>query len=117
MRYVLIALLLALVGCGGDEEEGTVVDCSVATNWTTVGAPFVYTWCTPCHSPSLETLEDRQGAYPNINFGTYEDVVALSGAIENVIFEDAANPMPPGGGPSPEELDAVAEWIACGMPE
>ena len=116
MRYVFIALLLALAACGA-EEEGTAVDCSVATNWTTVSAPFLYTWCTPCHSPSLETLEDRQGAYQNINFGTYEDVVALSGAIENVIFEDAANPMPPGGGPSAEELDAVAEWIACGMPE
>ena len=118
MRYLLLVLLMVLTACG-EEENGTTVDCSVSTNWTTVGAPFVYTWCTPCHSPSLDTLEDRQGAYPSVNFGTYDDVINHADRIEEVIYRPvgSAGTMPPGGGPSAEELDAVAEWIACGMPE
>ena len=122
----MFLVLLTQIACGAEEQASVdtadtgntpePVDCSVATNWTTVGAPFVYTWCTPCHSPTLETAEDRQGAYPHVNFGTYEDVIAYADRLEAVIFGATAT-MPPGGGPSAEELTAMDAWIECGLPE
>ena len=51
----------------------------------------------------------------------------LKDAQATVIFSDAdriearvfleSNPMPPAGGVPEEELEAVAEWLDCGMPE
>ena len=126
MRSFMFVVLMAQLACGEGEQTDTsnqgadtipeAVDCSVATNWTTVGAPFIYTWCTPCHSPTLESAADRQGAYPHVNFGTYEDVITHSERLEAVIFGATAT-MPPGGGPSADELTAMDAWIECGLPE
>ncbi len=111
-------MLLMLLACGKDgSDSGTVaaVDCAEVTTWGTVGAPFIYTWCTPCHSPTL-TGDERQGAPEGVDFATYADVVAYADRIEDRVFSDTA-PMPPAGGPSPAELEDVAAWLSCGLPE
>ena len=122
--------VLVLAGCGKDEETGTVdsgvdSECAESYNWTTVGAPFVYTWCTGCHSSYLvepDTGADtgwdpRQGAPDSLNLDTLEDVCREIDRIEERALHSPDNPMPPGGGPTDEELEALAAWIACGPPE
>ena len=112
-------MLWILLACGGDKGADSAVvepvDCAEVTNWTTVGAPFIYTWCTPCHSETL-TGADRQGAPEGVDFATLEDAQAYADRIEARVFAES-NPMPPAGGVPEEELEAVAEWLDCGMPE
>ena len=69
------------------------MDCATETNWTTVGAPFVYTWCTPCHSPTL-TGADRQGAPEGVDFATLADVQGQAAAFEARVFAESGM-MPP----------------------
>lgn len=92
------------------EEEPAPVDCS-GYDWDTVGAPFVYTWCTPCHA---EGASDRSGAPPGVDFDTLEGVLAWLDEVEQraVIDRD----MPPMGGPFDADVDAFAIWLACGAP-
>lgn len=115
-------LLILLLACNPDPDDtasiavsDTAQDCADVTNWTTVGAPFVYTWCTPCHSAKLDG-DARQGAPAGMNFSGYSDVVAYADRIEARVFSEGA-PMPPAGGPTAEELADVAAWLSCGLPE
>ncbi|MFT5682962.1 MAG: putative membrane protein [Myxococcota bacterium] len=111
-------MLWILLACGGDksaDDTAEPVDCAQVTNWNTVGAPFIYTWCTPCHSPTLSG-EDRQGAPEGVDFGEIEDVWDYADRIEARVFAQSS-PMPPAGGPTETELAELADWIACGLPE
>ena len=111
-------MLWMMLACGGDSADSAVVepvDCAEVTTWSTVGAPFIYTWCTPCHSSTISGA-DRQGAPEGVSFGGLEDVQAWADRIEVRVFAES-NPMPPAGGLSAEELEAVAAWIECGLPE
>ena len=114
-------MLWMLIACGGSsgsdsaEAADEPLDCTETTSWASVGAPFVYTWCTPCHSPTLSG-DDRQGAPDGVDFGSYEDVLTYADRIEDRIFNEAA-PMPPAGGPTEAELAAMATWLECGLPE
>ena len=126
MRWVCsVAVLgLCLAGCKGKGETAAPADtaapaydpaCEEVYTWTTVGAPFVYTWCTPCHAVGLAE-EDRQGAPLGVDFDTYDDVVQWISRIEDrALSTDPDAWMPPAGGPSEEELAVVAAWIACGV--
>ena len=112
----MLWIFLACGGSGADSAAETEpVDCTIATTWTTVGAPFVYTWCTPCHSPVL-TGADRQGAPEGVDFATLADVQGRAASFEARVFAEAGM-MPPAGGPSEAELEAVAAWLDCGLPE
>ena len=114
----LFALSLLATACKGepaDTADTGGVACDEITTWSTVGAPFIYTWCTPCHSPEL-TGEERQGAPVGVDFASYEDVLAWADRIEVRVFAEEAA-MPPAGGPEDDELAAVSDWIGCGWPE
>lgn len=113
---VLMVGILLVMGCGEDPVDTALADCAEDTNWTTVGAPFVYTWCTPCHSPDLKGADARQGATEGVNFASYDDVVSRADRFEIRVFAESG-PMPPTGGPSEADLAAVAAWLECGMPE
>ena len=112
-------MLWILLACGGDSSSDSAgdepVDCAEVTNWTTVGAPFIYTWCTPCHSATL-TGDARQGAPEGVDFATLEDVQAYADRIEARALSGTPT-MPPAGGPTDEDLAAVADWFTCGLPE
>ena len=112
-KATLITILL-LTACKEAEEPMDCPEDSFVTyeNFT---QPFMMTWCTPCHSSYLLTEEDRQEATEGVDFNTYDDVVKHSEYIQ--IFAVDTDAMPPAGGPSDDERDLLAEWIACGMPE
>ncbi len=94
-----------------------VMDCSESHTWATVGAPFMLTWCTPCHGPALAE-EDRQGAPMGLDFDTHAKAVAMQARIQARVLDSAGvSPMPPMGGPSDAELEALQAWLDCGMPE
>ena len=118
---------VVLSGCGGASKEArddTAVvpqdtsSCEDVYTWTTVGAPFVTTWCTPCHSPELLDTADRQGAPLNVVIDSPQTVRQWASVIALVIrSEDEDVRMPPAGGPTEEELLAFEEWLDCGAPE
>ena len=119
-----VLLLGAVVACGGDSPEGSTLKpldtgyavCSDVGSWSTVGAPFVVTWCAPCHSSDLLTEETRGGAPVGVDIQTYADVVRWEASIRAWALTDSPL-MPPTGGPSSAERERVEAWMDCGMPE
>lgn len=98
------------LGCDGAKSDPAPVDCE-GYDWDTVGAPFVYTWCTTCHAPSVQ---DRGGAPVGVDFDTYEGVLRFLSEVEQraVIDQD----MPPMGGPFEDDIADFSIWIDCGAP-
>jgi uncharacterized membrane protein len=111
----LIIAMLVLAGCKG--KEASIIECPEDSflTYENFGQPFMLTWCTPCHSSYLFTEEERQEAKEGVNLDSYEDLLTHSETIQ--IFAVDTDKMPPAGGPSDDERDLLAEWIACGMPE
>jgi uncharacterized membrane protein len=98
-------------GAGGPGVLAAEDSCAIHT-WASVGAPFVYTWCTPCHSSALSDAE-RQDAPVGTNFDHEQDVVASSSLIMLVMGADSSLPMPPAGGAPPEEVDEFLRYLSC----
>ena len=131
MRVSLIAVVLILSACedaGVTEAPGASMEpaapseetvtrqldpCETTTaSYETVGEPFMRTWCTPCHHTELDGA-DRPLGSESVNLDTYALVTQHLDRIEARALGE--NPtMPPGGGPSEEELERVAFWLECG---
>lgn len=124
-------LALTLVACRGETQPpddlggssgggDTAADASSGgedtelATYENFGDAFIRNWCRGCHSSQL-TGDDRSGAPDGIDFDTREDVEALADRIEARASGDSPT-MPPAGGPSPEELDLLARWLAAGVP-
>ncbi len=122
-RELLIAT--ALVACGTEYEPvesstTPVVPIDVdpdacETSYLTYdnfGEPFVLDWCRGCHSSSIPAGM-RQKAPLAINFDTLADV---QNRRDRVLARAASltATMPPAGGPTEEERQLLAEWLACG---
>jgi uncharacterized membrane protein len=108
----------APAGPQGSTPEDVVVGdtadaCSLRT-WDTVGAPFVATWCTPCHSSALPVAE-RSGAPSGVDFDTEADVLARLDRFQARALDAAGTPaaMPPSGGPDAALLARVQTWLDC----
>ena len=107
-------LLLACDGGGTLDPVGhsAVDDGCEGYDWDTVGAPFLFTWCTTCHS---STAADRHDAPVGVDFDTLADPRAWADRIEALAVDSRA--MPPAGGPRAEDLETFATWLDCGLPE
>ncbi len=128
-----VLLICVLAACGEkdspDDSTGASDSDAVygletcdAYTWETAGAPFVYTWCTACHSSYLEGYEERQCAPSGLNLDSLESVCGCLSWVGAVAIYDleAETPgliMPPTGGPTAEEMTAFQTWIDCGPPE
>ncbi|MEZ4317712.1 MAG: hypothetical protein R3F61_09410 [Myxococcota bacterium] len=79
--------------------------------WENYGKGHMDKHCNGCHSSLLVREELRNGAPLGIDFDTWEgnlqwaDRIYQRGAVEVS--------MPPGGGPSTEELRLLEEWLLC----
>jgi hypothetical protein len=112
------AALLALAGCGADPKDtgGPADDCdrSPPLDWHNFGKGFVDKHCNGCHSVLYEGGR-RQGAPVGVDFNTYEDVLSWRERIRarstTAVLDTPT--MPPGGGPSTEELARLEEWLSC----
>lgn len=109
---------LALTGVSGCDDTifGTKAstlyrDCDrePPLTYDNFGKGFLGLHCTGCHS-SLLKPEQRNLAPEGVDFDTLKGVLTWAERIED---RTLAQTMPPSGGPTPEELDRVAEWLAC----
>lgn len=103
---------LVLACRGGTLEVPDSGAACAGYDWDTVGAPFLFTWCTPCHAP---TAEDRHDAPEGVDLDTLEGARTWAARVEARAIDDRT--MPPAGGPRAEELAAFATWLDCGLPE
>ena len=115
--------------CASDETDSGLDDSGIKSIdtaeidecsdmiWTydNVGAPFMTTWCTACHSSDLDS-QYRAGAPDTVNLDTLEDVQQWNERILACVLNDDS-PMPPAGLPSEDDLSRLEEWLLCGAPE
>jgi len=112
-RAGLLSLALCVAGpaaCGSDTDPAC--DRSYL-RYENFGAPFLVSWCRPCHSAQLPP-DLRQDAPLDVNFDTVED--ARSWAHRIVLTTGSGGTMPPAGGPSDDERALLVEWLRCGGP-
>lgn len=119
IRILNFVGVVALFGCGTGETDAETREldpCETTTaDYTTVGAPFIQTWCTPCHHSEL-TGTGRPPGSESVNLDSFELVIEHLDRIELRALGD--NPsMPPAGGPSEDDLKRLTLWIECGAVE
>ena len=122
MRSWLSVLVLAMAtACGVDtapsSSDDTPTDPEVCEasylDYETFGAAFSASWCRGCHSSMIPDGE-RQHAPLGVDFDTEADLRTWQDRIR-VRATGNTPTMPPVGGPSTAERQALAEWIDCGM--
>ena len=128
--WTRIAFVLVLTGCaedpaakhtpGGDDTAGVDVCETSIVDYENFGQGFMMNWCTPCHSgvlaaPATDSADPRAGAPEGVDFDTHEDAVLWSDRVQ-ARATGSAPTMPPGGGPDPEDLLLLEEWLMCGTP-
>jgi uncharacterized membrane protein len=123
-RSAALALLLAACGtevphddgAGSGSDDHEMVDpnaCETSyLDYENFGAPFVIDWCRGCHSSAVPAGM-RQKAPADANFDTLEQVRTWKDKIAARATGASPN-MPPAGGPSEEERQLLAQWLACG---
>ncbi len=107
MRLPSSLLVLVLAACGTDADT----QCAT-TSYSTVGEPYIASWCRGCHSADLPASM-RQLAPAGVNFDTLADVRAQLASIQTSI---ANGTMPPEGGPSAQDTALMMTWLTCGAP-
>jgi hypothetical protein len=108
-----LAGLLALASCQGDREGGDpgVCESPAAPTWDNSAEGFVATWCQPCHTETLVTVVERQGAPPGTDFDTWSQVYTWR---ERIAERVELSEMPPRGGIPQNDVDLFLQWIDCG---
>lgn len=112
--------LLVLLGCQTEEAVDPLCDVAEPLTYETWGKGFIDTHCVGCHSSIIPPAQ-RRDAPAGIDFDTYRGILQWSERIEARALTDARAEddtvviMPPGGGPTPEELDMLEEWLYCGV--
>ena len=106
------AFFLAVLGCGGQEDTGSMdtgpcADAPLMT-YANFGRGFLTEYCQGCHA---STTLDRHEAPDTVTF----DTVSLAWSqSERILARALAETMPPSGGVSDDDLTKVEWWLACG---
>jgi len=112
---MLASLLVACPEADKDEvdsDDPCVHDPPLSyDNW---GKGFMEKHCNGCHS-SIVPPSHRNNAPPGVDFDTYPGVLAFASRIDERAILLNPSPMPPGGGPTEEELSLLYEWLTCSV--
>ena len=131
--FGLLTLALQTFGCSGDDPPPNPPASSLATGSkcpdpaspsVTYGSwaqGFFESYCTRCHSSTLVTNSERNGATPHAN---WDDLPTIQAYAQEIDAYAAGGPnginriMPPSN-PRPSDDDRIklGEWLACGAPE
>lgn len=106
--------LLLLLGCTlFAEEDSADPECTRTPPLTydNFGEGLMNKHCVGCHS-SLLPEGMREEAPVGVDFDTYQGVLTWAARIEARATGDAPD-MPPGGGPSADEVARLTEWLHC----
>ncbi|MEQ1501377.1 MAG: c-type cytochrome [Myxococcota bacterium] len=93
------------VGCATGCAIEPAPPCDVG--WDDVGRGFTLEYCDACHAA---TATDRHGAPASVTFDTEAEAEAFA---DRIAARVDAGDMPPGGGVSDDDLDALAAWLDC----
>ena len=113
-----VALLVFLAACGDkvdpilEFDAGSAEDGEAVTYIEDV-RPLLETHCLLCHSQSKQGFE-RNGAPININFDTYDGILAW---IDQASQRIQSGTMPPTGGIPEDERMLFQRWVDTGFPE
>jgi len=116
LRFAVVAAALGVLTACDDVllgYDGTFTgncDREPPLTYDNFGEAYLGKWCTGCHS-SFVRENQRSGAPIGIDFDTYEDVMAWVDRIDETAVQ--TDYMPPGGGASQAESDALGEWLRC----
>ena len=108
-----LATLGALVACeGGEATDSSACDRDPPLSYDNFGRGFLEKQCTGCHS-SLLRAEQRNDAAVGIDLNSYRDALMWAERIQARVLDPEVPTMPPGGGPSADELILLDEWLQC----
>jgi hypothetical protein len=142
-----LAVLLAAACSGSDKDTAApeTPPCTTNLTWDNFGKGFVETWCSACHSQSVQgdwrQCSPGWDGAPPLNFDTLEEVRAWASVMDDKVSGRVAGPppvdgecngvptapactcvdqsdmqMPPAGGLTQEDRDLFHEWASCGAP-
>jgi hypothetical protein len=133
LLWAALALGFNTVGCSGDDSSPSDPPSTLATGskcpdpaspsvtYQGWARGFFESYCTRCHSSTLVTNSERQGATPHAN---WDDLPTIKAHISEIDAYAAGGPnginrvMPPSDPrPSDDERVKLGEWLACGAPE
>ena len=109
------ALLIAatMLSCSKSNDSGVSCDRDPPLTYGNFGKGFMGKHCAGCHS-SLNPDGHRKGAPLGVDLDTYDGVLQWAYRTHaRAVGENAG--MPPGGGPGPDELLRLEEWLECGV--
>ena len=111
-------MLFLLFACGEKATDSALSLCihDPPLSYANFGKGYVDVHCLGCHSAELPEGH-RVGAPAGVNFNTYDEVMDWAERLEARAtrkFSDDVT-MPPGGGPTKEELDMFEEWLYCSV--
>lgn len=111
MSIARASLLGLLVACGPGEVEEDPCPTVPTLTWENFGKGHLDKHCNGCHSSQIQDHR-RNDAPVGVDFDTWDGTVQWG---ERILVRglDTEYPMPPGGGPSVEELEAFDEWMRC----
>lgn len=139
-RSMLVTIAVCAVGCGngtgsadgGSGDAPTRMRTSMVApsgaacppgstlTYESFAEGFFGAYCVRCHSSTLTSSSERNGAPLAFDFDTHAGAEARADEIDTVA---AGGPtrinvfMPPNGAmPSDAERDMLGEWLACGAP-
>ncbi|MCB9670815.1 MAG: hypothetical protein H6734_15145 [Alphaproteobacteria bacterium] len=106
-----MALGLLLVACDDGEVEEDPCPTVPALSWENFGKGHLDKHCNGCHSSQILPFQ-RNEAPVGVDFDTWPLTLQFA---ERIHVRGMATdfPMPPGGGPSAEELATFDEWMRC----
>jgi uncharacterized membrane protein len=105
-------ILSWLLACGAVEDTDCAYD--PALTWANEGSEFTDQYCNGCHSSQLVGAHMRNSAPDGVNFDTWQGAADYAERIA-VRTDPEAPTMPPGGGPTRDELVRFNSWIACDL--
>ena len=111
-------IFFILLACSTKEEDTAVSICvhDPPLSYENFGKGYMDMHCTGCHAEELPEGH-RVGAPLSVNLNTYDLVLDWSERIEaraTYAFGDTIT-MPPGGGPTEEEIMLLEEWLYCAV--
>ena len=105
---------LGVAACGGAPSTVASSDPSATcSDYVTVGAPTLTTWCTACHSAELAGAS-RHGAPDGVDLDTLEGVRTWADRVRARALD--TQDMPYGGGIPEAERARLLAWLDCGLP-
>lgn len=107
-------MLWLLLACAPGADSASC-DRDPPLTYHTWGEAFIDKHCTGCHSSLLGTPAERNNATIGVDLDTYGDVLVFAERIEARVLTPESPQMPPGGGPTEEELQMLREWMSCSV--